>query len=62
MVIRMYSIHIEFENGSNPYVRYNMNSAEYKKEFRKWSEEYDLSKLYMIGTIIYYSAKEKTRK
>ena len=62
MVIRMYSIHIEFENGSNPYVRCNMNSAEYKEEFKKWSEEYDLSKLHTIGTIIYYIAKEKTRK
>ena len=56
------SIHIVFENGSNPYVRYNMNDNEFTEELEKWSENYILTPISVFGTIYSYSAKEKTNE
>lgn len=36
------SIHILFDNGSNPFVRYNMTPAEFAKEVLKWDKTFIL--------------------
>jgi len=54
------SIHIQFENGSNPYVRYNMTDNEFTEELEKWQKNYNLILTSMFGTIYSYIAKEKT--
>lgn len=53
------SIHIEFEDGSNPYVRYNMTDNEFTEELEKWQKLYKLTLKSMFGTIYSYIAKEK---
>ena len=53
------SIHIEFEGGSNPYVRYNMSYNEFTEELEKWQVNYELKLESIFGTIYSYIAKEK---
>lgn len=53
------SIHIEFENGSNPYVRFNMTSNEFTEELEKWQVNYDMQPTWVFGMIYSYFAKEK---
>lgn len=53
------SIHIEFADGSNPYVRYNMSIHDFFEEVNKWKKNYDLEELRCISNIIYYKATEK---
>lgn len=56
------SIHIEFANGSNPYVRYNMTDNEFTEELEKWSKNYVLTPTSVFGNIYSYLAKEKTNE
>ena len=53
------SIHILFENGSNPYVRFNMDSNEFTEELEKWQKNYTLKLNSVFGMIYTYTAKEK---
>lgn len=53
------SIHIMFEDGSNPYVRYNMTDNEFTDELEKWSKSFVLTPTSIFGTIYTYIAKEK---
>ena len=53
------SIHIEFEDGSNPYVRYNMSYNEFTEELEKWQVYFELKLESIFGTIYSYIAKEK---
>ena len=53
------TIHIEFVNGSNPYVRYNMTDDEFTEELEKWQKNYDMTLLSVFGMIYCYRAKEK---
>lgn len=53
------SICIEFADGSNPYLRYNMTPSEFFKELKKWQKNYDLEELRCISNIIYYKATGK---
>jgi len=53
------SIHIQFENGSNPYVRYNMTDNEFTEELEKWQKNYILTLDSVFGMIYLYTAKEK---
>lgn len=36
----MFSLHIMFENGSNPWVRFRMTAKELGEELVKWSENF----------------------
>lgn len=54
------SIHIVFENGSNPYVRYNMTTDEFTEELEKWQANYEMLPVSVFGMIYSYLAKEKT--
>lgn len=53
------SIHIEFADGSNSYLRYNMTPPEFFKEVKKWQKNYNLQELRCVNSIIYYKATEK---
>ena len=53
------SIHIQFVDGSNPYVRYNMDDNEFTEELEKWQKNYTLTLMSMFGTIYSYTAKKK---
>ena len=53
------SIHIQFTNGSNPYVRYNMTLNEFTEELEKWQKNYTLNFKGNNGLIYLYTATEK---
>jgi hypothetical protein len=53
------SLHITFENGSNPYVRFNMHRDELKRERKKWEKSYIVTNEYEKDNIIYLTVKEK---
>ena len=36
------SLHIIFSDGSNPYIRYNMDPVTFAQEVLKWSENFSL--------------------
>lgn len=36
------SLHIIFSDGSNPYIRYNMDPVTFAQEVLKWSENFNL--------------------
>lgn len=55
------SIHILFDNGSNPFVRYNLTPAEFAKEVLKWDKNYILQYEGATGeTILHFTAYERT--
>lgn len=37
------SLHIIFADGSNPYIRYNMDPVEFAQEVLKWSKNFTLA-------------------
>ena len=53
------TIHILFENGSNPYAKFNMTDNEFTEELEKWQKNYILTPESIFGTIYTYKAKEK---
>jgi hypothetical protein len=57
---REMSIHILFDNGSNPFVRYNLTPAEFAKEVLKWDRNYILQYEGASGeTILHFTAYER---
>lgn len=61
-----YSLHILFEDGSNPYVRYGMTVREFADELKKWDEHYILEPMAAnggwLGITMHLSAKEKNKE
>jgi hypothetical protein len=55
------SLHVIFADGSNPYIRYNMDPVEFAQEVLKWSENFSLrfDKTFGDG-IVQIIATEKT--
>ncbi len=51
-------LHIDFANGSNPYVYYG-NKDKIKLEIRKWKQTYDLYDIKTDTHGLYVTAKEK---
>lgn len=54
-------LHINFTNGSNPYVYYG-NKDKIKLEIRKWKQNYELSNIKTDTHGIYVEAKEKANE
>lgn len=54
-------LHIDFSNGSNPYVCYG-DKNKIKLEIRKWKQVYELSNIKTDMHGIYVEAKEKTNE
>lgn len=54
-------LHIDFTNGSNPYVYYG-NKDKIKLEIRKWKQNYELNNIKTDMHGIYAEAKEKTNE
>lgn len=56
----LYSFHITFEDGSNPYCSFNMRHDTFKKRIRKWMKNYNLTVEKIISwtgsKTIYYHA------
>lgn len=38
----MYGVHITFDNGHEPVIRFRMNRQQYSEEMLKWQIDYDL--------------------
>ena len=53
------TIHITFTNGSNPYVRFNMDKKQFRNELRKWKRNYNIVHKYQNGTIFNITLEEK---
>ena len=57
------SIHILFDNGSNPFIRYNLAPAEFAKEVLKWDKTFILQFIGVTGeTILHFKAYERKIK
>lgn len=56
------TIHILFDDGSNPYVRFNMTDNEFTEELEKWNKNYIMTPTSVFGMIYTYTAKEKTHE
>ncbi len=56
---KLYSMHITFADGSNPWVRFNMTRAEYGFEVNRWMKKYDLQHLRESYGVHYFLAKKK---
>lgn len=57
----LYSMHIAFADGSNPWVRFNMTRAEYGFEVNRWAKNFELQHLREAFGIHYFLAKDKRR-
>lgn len=61
----LYSIHLVFADGSNPFVRYNITKDQLQEERSKWEKEYDLrldkfcKGVACDGGIYFYTATKK---
>lgn len=61
----LYTIHLVFADGSNPFVRYNIAKDQLQAERSKWEKEYDLSLdkfckgVACGGGIYFYTATKK---
>ena len=53
------TIHITFTNGSNPYVRFNMNKKQFRNELRKWKRSYNVVRKHQDDTIFNITLEEK---
>ena len=61
----IFGIHIDFANGSNPIVYYNLSLARTLDVLKEWSEEWILSpdnKCKLISTVWYWHARERSRE
>ncbi len=56
------SIHINFADGSNPWVAYNLSVTEAARVLLKWSRRFELVLDSTAGTILFFTATEKTQK
>ena len=54
-------IHIEFADGSNPYIKFNMEPEEFAKEILRWSKHFRLTYIRTIAqtTVFRFMAEEK---
>ena len=62
----MFTLHISFENGSNPWVRFGMSTEELGEELIRWSKEWILRLDYtrtepQVSCMIFMDAVEKKR-
>ena len=54
------TIHIIFADGSNPYIKYNMDPAAFAAEILNWSNSFDLEYSGTTGgDIIHFTATDK---
>ena len=58
----LYSMHITFADGSNPWVKFNMTRAEYGFEVNLWAKEYELQHLRESFGIHYFLAKNRKKE
>lgn len=56
----MKTLHIIFGDGSNPYVRFNMDEHTFRNELRKWKRHYNIVHGYWNGDILNISVSHKT--
>lgn len=56
----MKSLHIIFGDGSNPYVRFNMDEHTFRNELCKWKRHYNIVHGYWNGDILNISVSHKT--
>lgn len=56
----MKTLHIIFGDGSNPYVRFNMDEHTFRNELCKWKRHYNIVHGYWNGDILNISVSHKT--
>ena len=56
----MKTLHIIFGDGSNPYVRFNMDEHTFRNELRKWKRHYNIVYGHWNGDILNISVSHKT--
>lgn len=58
----MKTLHIIFGDGSNPYVRFNMDEHTFRNELRKWKRNYNIVSANLNDTILTISVTQKSAK
>ncbi len=63
----MHGVHVSFDNGREPFIRFRMNRQDYCDAMRKFQIEYDLEienvEEFSTGdSLIFYNAYERTTK
>lgn len=58
----MKTLHIIFGDGSNPYVRFNMEERTFRNELRKWKRNYNIVSANWNDTILTISVTQKSAK
>ena len=63
----MYGVHVSFDSGREPFVRFRMNRQDYCDEMRKLQVEYDLEienvdEFSTGDSLIFYNAHERLEK
>lgn len=58
----MKTLHIIFGNGSNPYVRFNMEERTFRNELRKWKRNYNIVSANWNDTILTISVTQKSER
>ena len=64
---RFYTLHIEFDDGSNPWVRFNMTRIEYGYEMGRWKARYKMTvdkteETQNGGVVIFAKASAKSKE
>ena len=57
----MYSFHIDFADGSNPYYHFPCSKEEHRKALRKWRRNWKLTLVSVVDKIFFYRAEEKRK-
>lgn len=63
----MYGVHVSFDNGREPFIRFRMNRQDYCDEMRKLQVEYDLEienvdEFSTGDSLIFYNAHRRPEK
>lgn len=58
----MKTLHIIFGNGSNPYVRFNMDERTFRNELHKWKRNYNIVSANWNDTILTISVTQKSER
>lgn len=58
----MKTLHIIFGDGSNPYVRFNMDERTFRNELRKWKRNYNIVSANWNDTILTISVTQKSER
>lgn len=55
----IYSLHLSFKDGSNPFVRYHMTRQQYSRELIRWKRDYIVTIDKIENGLVFATAERK---